>query len=197
MEVVNVKIELNILLIMIIISEMSEIKFCLYLCTTNEFVKGLYQNASKKLLSDNYRANKHKDSGFDLYVPEDVTIKPGDIKLIDMEVKCAAYRHTSYFPGVPDIVTYAAPSPYYLYARSSVSKRGIMLVNSVGVIDSGYRGNLMAAFYNTKKEAVTINAGDRIVQICLPNLSSIFVVECVDKLEETERGEGGLGSTGK
>ena len=72
-----------------------------------------------------------------------------------------------------------------------------MLVNSVGVIDSGYRGNLMAAFYNTKKEAVTINAGDRIVQICLPNLSPKFIVECVEELEETERGEGGLGSTGK
>ena len=174
---------------------MSEIKFCLYLCTTNEFVKGLYQNASKKLLSDNYRANKHKDSGFDLYVPEDVTIKPGDIKLIDMEVKCAAYgyaRERSPF-SPPRLV----PSPYYLYARSSVSKRGIMLVNSVGVIDSGYRGNLMAAFYNTKKEAVTINAGDRIVQICLPNLSPKFIVECVEELEETERGEGGLGSTGK
>ena len=109
-----------------------------------------------------------------------------------MEVKCAAYRHTSYFPGVPDIVTYAAPSPYYLYARSSVSKRGIMLVNSVGVIDSGYRGNLMAAFYNTKKEAVTINAGDRIVQICLPNLSSNFVVECVDRVGRDREGGGRL-----
>ena len=169
---------------------MSDIEFCLNLCTTNEFVKRLYQDASKKLLSDNYRENKHKDSGFDLYVPEDVTIKPGEIEIIDMEVKCAAYRHTGELWRV-------VPSPYYLYARSSVSKRGIMLVNSVGVIDSGYRGNLMAAFYNTKKEAVTINAGDRIVQICLPNLATNFVVECVDKLEETERGEGGLGSTGK
>ena len=193
MEVVNVKIELNILLIMIIISEMSDIEFCLNLCTTNEFVKHLYQDASKKLLSDNYRANKHKDSGFDLYVPEDVTIKPGEIEIIDMEVKCAAYGRARAHCFARCLV----PSPYYLYARSSVSKRGIMLVNSVGVIDSGYRGNLMAAFYNTKKEAVTINAGDRIVQICLPNLSSNFVVECVDKLEETERGGGGLGSTGK
>ena len=72
-----------------------------------------------------------------------------------------------------------------------------MLVNSVGIIDSGYRGNLMAAFYNTKKESVIINEGDRLVQICLPALSPEFEVQLVDKLDKTTRGEGGLGSTGK
>jgi len=55
----------------------------------------------------------------------------------------------------------------------------------------------MAAFYNTKKEAVTIESGDRIVQICMPNLSYHFNVELVDTLDKTERGENGLGSTGK
>lgn len=101
-----------------------------------------------------------------------------------MGVKCAVTKNTE-------------PSPYYLYARSSVSKRGIILANSVGIIDSGYRGFLMAAFYNTKKEPVTIESGDRIVQICMPDLSYDFNVQLVESLDHTERGEGGLGSTGK
>jgi dUTP pyrophosphatase len=139
--------------------------------------KNLYYNSIAK-------GNSKKDSGFDLYVPHAVTIEPGEIKLINMGVKCAVTKNTE-------------PSPYYLYARSSVSKRGIILVNSVGIIDSGYRGPLMAAFYNTKKDPVTIESADRIVQICMPDLSYDFCVRVVESLDHTERGEGGLGSTGK
>ena len=139
--------------------------------------KNLYINSIAK-------GNSKNDSGFDLYVPQSITIEAGEIKLINMGVKCAVTKNTE-------------PSPYYLYARSSVSKRGIILVNSVGIIDSGYRGPLMAAFYNTKKEPVTIQSGDRIVQICMPDLSYSFNVQLVDSLDHTERGEGGLGSTGK
>lgn len=140
-----------------------------------------YRDAIRKLENPD---NKKNDSGFDLYVPETVVIPPGEIKLINMCVKCAVTKNKK-------------PSPYYLYARSSVSKRGIILANSVGIIDSGYRGFLMAAFYNTKKEPVTIESGDRIVQICMPDLSYDFNVQIVESLDHTERGEGGLGSTGK
>ena len=87
------------------------------------------------------------------------------------------------------------PSPYYMYARSSVSKRGIMLANSVGIIDSGYRGTLMAAFFNTTDNPVTIGKGDRVVQVCMPGLDYNFTVEVANSLEETERGSGGIGST--
>ena len=140
-----------------------------------------YKDAIRKLENPD---NKKNDSGFDLYVPQTVVIPPGEIKLINMGVKCAVTKNKK-------------PSPYYLYARSSVSKRGIILANSVGIIDSGYRGFLMAAFYNTKKEPVTIESGDRIVQICMPDLSYDFNVQIVESLDYTERGEGGLGSTGK
>lgn len=140
-----------------------------------------YRDAIRKLENPD---NKRNDSGFDLYVPQTVVIPPGEIKLISMAVSCAVTKNTK-------------PSPYYLYARSSVTKRGIILVNSVGIIDSGYRGPLMAGFYNTKKEPVTIKSGDRIVQICMPDLSYDFKVQLVESLDHTERGEGGLGSTGK
>ena len=90
------------------------------------------------------------------------------------------------------------PCPYYMYSRSSTPiKYGLILGNSVGIIDCGYRGNLMASFYNTKKEPVTISQGTRLVQICMPNLSYDFTRKLVDKLDSTERGEGGFGSTGK
>ncbi len=151
--------------------------------------KELYDNSIRK-------GNSKKDSGFDLYVPQTVTIEPGEIKLINMGVKCAVKKFTKK-EEKSQITLDSIPSPYYLYARSSVSKRGIILVNSVGIIDSGYRGPLMAAFYNTKKESVTIESGDRIVQICMPDLSYNFNVQLVESLDHTERGEGGLGSTGK
>ena len=148
------------------------------------------------------KGNTKKDSGFDLFVPQEVTIQPGEIKLINMGVKCAVTKHTKKIANSQSDNNigsgeFTESSPYYLYARSSVSKRGIILVNSVGIIDSGYRGPLMAAFYNTKKEPVTIELGDRIVQICMPDLSYHFNVALVDSLDETERGEGGLGSTGE
>lgn len=158
---------------------------------TNSYIINLQlleKNKELYILSIN-KGNNKKDSGFDLYVPHTVTIEPGEIKLINMGVKCSVFKISQNQD--------TSPSPYYLYARSSVSKRGIILVNSVGIIDSGYRGPLMAAFYNTKKEPVTIQSGDRIVQICMPDLSFHFNVQLVDTLDETERGEGGLGSTGK
>ena len=86
---------------------------------------------------------------------------------------------------------------YYLYSRSSISKRGLILVNSVGIIDCGYRGNLKIALYNTTEQDVTINKGDRLVQICLPELCNNFTIQIVDKLTDTERGIGGIGSTGR
>ena len=55
----------------------------------------------------------------------------------------------------------------------------------------------MAAFYNTTDNDVIISEGDRIVQICMPDLSYDFSVNVVDSLDETERGEGGMGSTGE
>jgi len=143
---------------------------------------------------NNSNSNSKKDSGFDLFVPETVTIPAGRVLLIDMKVKCSVSKKT--WDNEFQRWKLGVASPYYLYARSSVSKRGIILANSVGIIDSGYRGPLMAAFYNTTDTDVIIPEGDRIVQICMPDLSYDFNVNVVDSLDETERGEGGLGSTG-
>ena len=148
------------------------------ICSKSGWKKALYEEQIKK-------GNSKKDSGIDLFCPRTVEIPPGEIKLIDMEVKCAVYKN-------------GEPCPYYMYSRSSTPiKYGLILGNSVGIIDCGYRGSLMASFYNTKKETVTISQGTRLVQICMPDLSYDFSRKLVDKLDSTERGEGGFGSTGK
>jgi len=150
----------------------------------------LYNSKITKLANTRF-TNKHPDSGFDLFVPETVTIEARKIKLIDMKVSCSVTKVSK------SATAGGEPSPYYMYARSSVSKRGIMLANSVGIIDSGYRGTLMAAFFNTTDNPVTIGKGDRVVQVCMPGLDYDFTVEVANSLELTERGDGGIGSTGR
>ena len=99
---------------------------------------------------------------------------------------------------------------FYMYPRSSLSKTKLRLANSVGIIDSGYRGNLIGMFdvVNIDDEERNMNknnadyfakVNDRLVQICAPGLVPILVeiVENEDELgNETERGSGGFGSTG-
>ena len=75
-------------------------------------------------------------------------------------------------------------------------KHGIGMVNSIGTIDSDYRGEIGAIIVNLSKEAYTIQPQERIGQIVLNKVSQIEW-EVVEKLSESERGSGGFGSTGK
>ena len=103
------------------------------------------------------------------------------------------------------------PTGFYLYPRSSISKTRMRLANSVGIIDAGYRGDLIAAvdtiglfgstdIWHVWKETLSpIKKYDRYFQVCAPDLSP-FLVHIVDTEEElsppTARGHGGFGSTG-
>jgi dUTPase len=93
-----------------------------------------------------------------------------------------------------DTIISASPSPcgFYLYPRSSISKTRMRLANSVGIIDAGYRGDLIAA-------VDTIGLFGSTFQVCAPDLSP-FLVHIVDTEEDlsppTTRGHGGFGSTG-
>jgi dUTP pyrophosphatase len=81
--------------------------------------------------------------------------------------------------------------------RSSVRNQDLILSNCVGVIDSGYRGELQATFKKTQGlDSVSYNVGDRGAQIIILPYPQIEMFE-KDELTETERGEGGFGSTGK
>lgn len=86
-----------------------------------------------------------------------------------------------------------------IFPRSSIHKYELSLTNCVGVIDSGYRGEVMAKFRNTDwtgDNNSTYDIGDRIMQLIVLPYPKVIVKE-VDELSSTERGEGGFGSTGK
>jgi dUTP pyrophosphatase len=82
-----------------------------------------------------------------------------------------------------------------LFPRSGLASRGITLANSVGVIDSDYRGEIMVPMVNRSTDPVVLNHGDRIAQIVfIPVTQFPFVV--AENLGDTSRGSGGFGSTG-
>lgn len=151
----------------------------------------VYENAIAKHNDKVVTQLEHVDAGFDLYVPSEMDINSKQVK-VDFKVICSAQIHT-----------YAnrRNTGYYMYARSSLSKSNLRLANCTGIIDSGYRGHIMAIFDvkdNVNKNM--IEQHERLVQICAPSLDPILV-ELVKTKEElgmnTERGNGGFGSTGK
>ena len=83
-----------------------------------------------------------------------------------------------------------------VFPRSSVCKTGLHLANSVGVIDSDYRGSISFVFYKPKVCIMPYFPGDRIGQLVIVPIPEVEFVEA-DELSETERGSGGYGSTGK
>ena len=84
-----------------------------------------------------------------------------------------------------------------VFARSGLaSKKGLRPANCVGVVDADYRGNIIVALHNDSDLVRTVNNGDRIAQIILQKRYDMDFEE-VEELDETERGDGGFGSTGK
>jgi dUTP pyrophosphatase len=142
------------------------------------------------------------NSGFDMFVTEVQPLANGHMGLIDFKVACAAKFYKQHRD--PQF-HYSVNSGFYVYPRSSISKSELRLANNVGIIDSGYRGNLMGYFdllpverrFNPESPEITF--GNRITQICAPGLQPIYVimVNSREELGETERGSGGFGSTGR
>jgi dUTP pyrophosphatase len=152
--------------------------------STSEYLLQLYQN---------HTSFHEGDSGLDLFTPEDVLIPPKSKGTIDTGVKCAAYFYTEYAERKGRYLS----TSFWMLPRSSVAtKTPLILANSMGLIDAGYRGNLMGVFYNTSDEPFLVEKGTRVLQICSPLLSSVSF-ELVECLSETSRGTGGYGSTGK
>ncbi|HIU35724.1 MAG TPA: dUTP diphosphatase [Candidatus Fimenecus excrementigallinarum] len=101
---------------------------------------------------------------------------------------------------IPTGLAVQLPSERYaafVFARSGLAtKHGIGLTNAVGVIDSDYRGEIQVGVINQFAESYTISPGERIAQLVVMPVSVMPVEEC-ETLDETERGAGGFGSTGK
>ena len=101
---------------------------------------------------------------------------------------------------VPTGFAIALPGPQwvaFIFARSGLGiKSGITLPNCVGVIDSDYRGEIVVALVNLSDTDYTIQPGDRVAQLVIMPVTQAEIA-VVDELDETERGAGGFGSTGK
>jgi dUTP pyrophosphatase len=155
------------------------------------------------------------DAGFDLFLPENRHFYKAEnsnvtINKVDFNIKCCAKMHMlgpndenkEYFTG------------FHTHPRSSLSKTPLRLANSTGIIDAGYRGNLIGMFDCIWSSPISSSAGGggggcdsdycsakftRLLQICAPGLVPIYV-EIVNSIEElgpnTNRGGGGFGSTG-
>jgi dUTP pyrophosphatase len=116
-------------------------------------------------------------AGYDLYSYESETVVPKQIKLIDTGISIR----------VPE-GTYGRIAP-----RSSVSKKGILI--NAGVIDRDYRGPVKVMVHNLSNDNYVINKNDRIAQLILEQIKTPLV-ELVEELDDTVRGDGGFGSTG-
>jgi dUTP pyrophosphatase len=101
---------------------------------------------------------------------------------------------------VPSGLAIALPSPDYValvFARSGLGiKKGICLANGVGVIDSDYRGEIGVGLLNTSDTDYTVQPGDRIAQLMVVPVVRPQI-RMTDTLDETARGAGGFGSTGR
>lgn len=163
----------------------------LKLAVLDSELKYAYQKKIE-LHNKNFETQEFADSGFDIMVPENHTFDKGfDSKFIDMKVK----GELVYCNTKTDALSF---SPFQLYPRSSISKTPLMLANHVGIIDSGYRGNLIGAFrsFQTNK-SYTVAKFTRLLQVCHPSLCPIYVILVEESdLVDTERGSGGFGSTG-
>jgi len=137
----------------------------------NDVVKEMYQT----------HGHFHEgDAGLDLFIIDEQRIEPGQTVRIKLGISCENLDK----------------KPYLLMPRSSISKTPLRLCNAIGLIDAGYRGEIMAAVDNIKDKDHMVEPGQRLFQLVSMDGSPISF-ELVDELTESGRGTGGFGSTGQ
>jgi dUTP pyrophosphatase len=140
-------------------------------------------NDNLKQKYENHSSFHEGDSGLDLFSPEHVVIPPKQKRIINTQICCEAKNDS-------------LNVSFWMLPRSSVAtKTPLIMANSVGLIDAGYRGNLMGVFYNTSDKEFVIEKGSRLLQICGADLKPV-TFELVESLSSTSRNIGGYGSTG-
>jgi deoxyuridine 5'-triphosphate nucleotidohydrolase len=135
--------------------------------------------------------NRSNDNaGFDLYASENTIIDPSGMIPFGISarlIKVDLFESSEYVK---------TDSHFLLIPRSSIYKSGLMMANSVGVIDKSYRGELKAPVI-AMKGSYEVTKGERLFQIVAPDMGWIRNVRLVDSLPVTARGADGFGSTGK
>ena len=139
----------------------------------------------------------------DLRVDKCIDLNPANVDFKHMEYSGDCFDRVHIAPHetikLPTGLAFQPPEGYagFIYARSGIStKNGLRPANCVPVIDEDYRGEYIVPIHNDTDDYQFINNGDRIAQLEFrPYEQAEF--ELVDELDETERGDGGFGSTGK
>jgi len=135
-----------------------------------------------KTVRDFYEDHGHfhdGDAGLDLFCPDRIEFTPRETKPIHLKIACET----------------AEKVPYWLIPRSSISKTPLRMCNSIGLIDAGYRGELIAYCDNISEKPYVVEPGQRLFQLVSMTGAQISY-ELVEDLSETTRGSGGFGSTG-
>jgi dUTPase len=167
----------------------------LYLVPDNAAVKEMYVAAVAAYMA---KPKGERDAGFDLFsvaaiVPGMSPTSAGGSSSDGAAVKVGQTCRAAVYD--PLLGRFRA---YWMLPRSSISKTPLRMANSVGLIDAGYRGPLLAMLYSTGKD-FAVAAGDRYFQISASDLLPFERIEIVDEIPggATLRGEGGFGSTGR
>jgi dUTPase len=157
---------------------------------SSSVLKNLYSITVEKRNKKMMESPDYIDAGFDLMIPLETHFGSNCVNKVDFGIVCAATMVTS---SGKEFNT-----GYCVHPRSSLSKSALRLANSTGIIDAGYRGNLIGMFDSLAD--CKVDKYERLLQICAPGLVPI-VVTIVDELGDlggdTVRGTGGFGSTGK
>lgn len=171
--------------------------FVLFLYIENETLRKSYED---KILAHNEKMTtiingscECYDAGIDLFCPRETICPAKNTTKINHEIKCSMMK----YERCEQQGRYVG---YYLYPRSSTgTKTPLRLANSAGIIDSGYRGDIISAFDNIRDEEFRVKRHQRLVQLCPPDLSYptlMCLVDSVENLGDTRRGNRGFGSTG-
>ncbi len=133
-----------------------------------------------KIMYENHGHFHDGDSGLDLFIINNQIVQSKETILLHLGICCENLDGLSYF----------------LMPRSSISKTPLRMSNSIGLIDAGYRGEIMASVDNISDKPFVLNKKERLFQLVAMNGSSIHF-DISDNLSDSNRGTGGFGSTGK
>lgn len=140
-----------------------------------------YRKLLEAAIEPTYAHGASEDAGMDLYSAEETELRPREWK------------------SVRTGICIELPTGYegQVRPRSGLArKHGLTLLNSPGTIDPGYRGELRVTLINLGEESYLVRAGDRIAQLIIASYASVQW-DVAESLEESRRGRGGFGSTGR
>lgn len=145
-----------------------------------------------------YKKPDHiEDSGVDIIIPNKILVPAKSQVKLKLGVHCMVRKDNEIKFPTGENYRNIKNVGFFLLPRSSISKTPLRLSNSIGLIDSGYRGELMACVDNISEEDFVVEEGVRLFQIINSDLEPFEKIELVEEMDETTRGSGGFGSTGK